>query len=247
MPGAEPLSATGTVGHGVLVLHGFTGNPQSMRPLAEACVEAGFSVEMPLLPGHGTAVSDIIPTRYSDYLRAADDTYLGLAGRCEKVVVAGLSMGGTLALSLAIAHPEIAGAVLVNPLVEPPAESFVEMFRTTLQQGTETFPGIGSDIAKEGVTELSYPETPIAALLSLFDAVGEQAEKLGEVTCPVLLYSSRQDHVVPPSNGDFLASALGGPVERVFLERSYHVATIDHDGPSIAAGLVGFARKLCGL
>ena len=66
LPGAEPWSAAGG-SHGVLVLHGFTGNPQSMRPLAEACAAAGFTVELPLLPGHGTAVEDMVPTRWEDW------------------------------------------------------------------------------------------------------------------------------------------------------------------------------------
>lgn len=230
--------------HGVLVLHGFTGNPQSMRPVAAAAAAAGFSVEMPLLPGHGTEVADMVPTRFSDYLAGAEGAYAVLASRCDRIVAMGLSMGGTLCLNLALAHPEVAGLVLVNPLVEPPAGSFVEMFRTTLEGGMETFPGIGSDIAMEGTRELAYPETPIAALLSLFEAVGVLAERLGSVTCPVRLYSSRQDHVVPPSNGDFLVARLPGPVERIFLEKSYHVATLDYDGPDIASGTAEFARAV---
>ena len=48
------------------MLHGFTGNPQSMRPLAEALAAAGYTVDLPLLPGHGTAIEDMIPTRWAD-------------------------------------------------------------------------------------------------------------------------------------------------------------------------------------
>ena len=62
IPGCEPWSADGGP-HGVLVLHGFTGNPQSMRGLAEAFAAAGFTVELPLLPGHGTSVDDMIDDR----------------------------------------------------------------------------------------------------------------------------------------------------------------------------------------
>src|SRR5262249_42976534 len=118
MPGAEPWSAAGGP-NGVLVLHGFTGNPQSMRPLAEAFAAAGFAVDLPLLPGHGTAVEDMVPTRWADWSGAADKAYSDLAARSDKVVVAGLSMGGTLTAWLAARHPEIAGIVLVNALVQP--------------------------------------------------------------------------------------------------------------------------------
>src|SRR3954449_6631554 len=125
MPGAEPFSAAGGP-DAVLVVHGFTGNPQSMRPLAEAFAAAGFTVELPLLPGHGTAIEDMIPTGWADYSAAAEAAYQDLAGRCQKVVVAGLSMGGTLTVWLAAQHPEIAGIVLVNALVDPPDPSLKE-------------------------------------------------------------------------------------------------------------------------
>src|SRR5580658_3749695 len=98
LPGAEPFAASNGP-HGVLVLHGFTGCPQSMRPLAEAFADAGFSVELPLLPGHGTGVEDLVPMRWPDWMAAAEAAYLDLAARCDRTVVAGLSMGGTLACS----------------------------------------------------------------------------------------------------------------------------------------------------
>jgi carboxylesterase len=243
IPGAEPGSWAGGP-NGALVLHGFTGNPQSMRPLAEAFATAGFTVEMPLLPGHGTVIADMIPTRWEDWSGAAEAAYEDLAGRVERVVVAGLSMGGTLTCWLATRHPEIAGIVVVNPAVEPPADSFLDIFRGSLDAGLEVITGIGNDVADPGVTELAYPETPLAAGLSLFQAVTDVSERLSEIRCPVLLLASPQDHVVPPSNADFLVAHVGGPIERVALERSYHVATIDYDKDEIQQRAVAFSEKV---
>ena len=79
IPGAEPYSATGDA-RGALVLHGFTGNPQSMRGLALALADAGFTVEMPLLPGHGTEIADMLPTRWEDWSDAAEAAYTGAGG-----------------------------------------------------------------------------------------------------------------------------------------------------------------------
>jgi carboxylesterase len=242
LPGAEPFSARGGP-EGVLVIHGFTGSPQSLRPLAEALAGAGFSVELPLLPGHGTDVSDLIPCRWDDWAGTVEAAFAELSGRCRTVALAGLSMGGTLACWLASRHPEVAGLVLVNPMVEPPAESFVEMLENFLSVGP-TMAAIGSDIALEGGTELSYPETPLAPLRSLLDAVGALAAQLGEIRCPVLLFTSPQDHVVPPTSSDFLAERVSGPVERVVCARSFHVATLDYDGPETAARAVEFCRKV---
>jgi carboxylesterase len=243
IPGAEPFSHTGG-SQGVLVVHGFTGNPQSMRPLAEVFVGEGYTVELPLLPGHGTAVEDMVPTRWPDYAEAVEAAYLDMARRCDAVAVVALSMGGTLACWLAERHPEIVGLVVVNPFIDPPAESYREVLRGILEAGTEVAPGVGSDIAKEGSTELAYPGSPIAAALSLFDGIDAVAAGLGKITCPVLLLSSRNDHVVPSSSGDVLVAGVSGPIERVWLERSYHVATLDYDAELIESRALTFVRAV---
>jgi carboxylesterase len=242
LQGAEPYSATGD-SRGALVLHGFTGNPQSMRGLAVAFADAGFTVEMPLLPGHGTAVEDMLPTRWEDWSSAAESAYVDLAARCEAVVVVGLSMGGSLTAWLGEHHPEIAGLVLVNPLIVPPAE-LAEGVKALIEAGEETIPGIGSDIALEGSVESAYDLLPLQAALSLFDGVTQVEAQLESVVSPVLLFNSTQDHVVDPVSSERLAEKVKGPVERIVLERSFHVATLDYDKDEIEARSVAFATEL---
>jgi carboxylesterase len=106
--------------------------------------------------------------------------------------------------------------------------------------GDEVAPGIGSDIALEGAVESAYPELPLRAALSLFEGVAEVEARLGSVTCPVLLFSSTQDHVVDPKSSEVLKAGAKGPVEQVVLERSYHVATLDFDKDEIEARTVEF-------
>ncbi len=240
IPGAEPYSASGDA-RGALVLHGFTGNPQSMRGLALALADAGFTVEMPLLPGHGTDIADMLPTTWTDWSEAAEATYAGLASRCDSVVVVGLSMGGTLSVWLAERHPEIAALAVVNPLVSPPDADSVGFIQAMIDNGDEVAPGIGSDIAMEGAVESAYPGLPLRAALSLFAAAAEVEASLESVTCPVLVFTSVQDHVVDPASSDALAARVKGPVERVSLERSFHVATLDHDKDEIESRTVAFA------
>jgi carboxylesterase len=243
LPGAEPFSAPGGP-HGALVLHGFTGSPQSMRGLATACAAAGFAVELPLLPGHGTTVEDMATTGWDDWVATAEAAYQDLAARCDRVVVAGLSMGGTLTAWLAAAHPEIAGIVVINPAIDPPAPSFIEMLRGILESGTTVMPAVGNDIADPDETELAYDGVPVASMLSLVERGEELYARLGDISCPVLIMNSPQDHVVPPVSSDVLASKVSGPVERVSLERSYHVATLDYDKGEIESRAVEFARKV---
>lgn len=245
LAGAEAWTHTGNSRHGALCIHGFTGNPSSMRGVAESFAAAGYHVELPRLPGHGTAVADMVPTRWSHWTAEVEAAYQRLASRCDRVVVAGLSMGGSLTLWTALEHPEVAGIVCVNPAAQPQAPEVVEMVQEMIASGTEVMPGIGSDIADPDVVEISYPETPLRPLLSLVqDGVTPMVSRYGSSTVPMLLITSRNDHVVDPVQSDQLAEQWGGPVERIMLDRSFHVATQDYDKELIFDAAVSFAGRV---
>ena len=240
LPGAEPFSAQGGP-HGALVIHGFTGTPQSMRELAERFAATGLAVELPLLPGHGTALEDMAATGWDDWCAAVELAYTELASRCTKVVVAGLSMGATLTCWLAERHPEIAGIVCINPAVEP---ALPEVREAIAAAGNAVLPAIGSDIAAPDSTELAYAGMPAACLLSLFDGQEEVAPALADIACPVLIFTSREDHVVPTTASELLAARATGPVEHFWLERSFHVATLDYERDEILARSASFAERV---
>jgi carboxylesterase len=247
IPGAEPWSHTAGAGApGALCIHGFTGNPGSMRGVAEAFAAAGFHVELPRLPGHGTHVDDMVPTTWADWTGAAEAAYQSLAARSSSVVVAGLSMGGALTLWTGSQHPEVSGLVCINPATQPQAADVIEMLEDFLEQGMTVIPGIGSDSADPDVKETAYEGTPIKPLLSLMGGLTEIAAQYGSMKMPLLLLSSPQDHVVDPAQADFLESSYAGPVERVLLERSYHVATLDYDKDLILERAVAFGRTVTG-
>lgn len=242
LPGAEAWSAEGGPA-GVLVLHGFTGCPHSMRGLAEACAAAGYAVELPRLPGHGTTVDDMETTRWPDWYAAAESAYDGLRGRCESVVVAGLSMGGTLAATLAAKRPEIAGLVAINPAVEA-LGAIREQVEQSLAGGVTRWPAIGDDIADPDQKELAYDEVPVAAMGSLVDAVEALQPLLPEIRCPVLCLWSPQDHVVTNASSRVLVDSVSGPSRLVRLERSYHVATLDYDRRQVFDETVAFVAEV---
>jgi carboxylesterase len=215
-----------------------------MRPIAEQLANRGYTVELPLLPGHGTAITDLIPTRWEDWSGAAEAAYQDLAARCARVAVVGLSMGGGLTVWLAEHHPEITGIALVNPLVQPIDPELREAGLQLLDAGVEVIDGIGNDIAKDGVNELSYSSTPLAAAASLMDGLEGVAEDLTTISCPVLVLTSRQDHVVTTDNSELVADRVAGTVEHFWLERSYHVATLDFDADVIEAETIRFLETV---
>lgn len=252
LPGAEAWSHEAQVAAegpapGFLALHGFTGNPSSMRGFAEAMAAAGFHVEVPRLPGHGTTIEDMLATRWSDWTGEVEQAYQRLAARAGGLVVGGLSMGGALALWTARRHAEVQGLVLVNPITKLMVPEVREMLAEMLQQGTLVVPGIGSDIADPDAHEITYDDTPIRPLISLLDdGVGPQDESYGELKMPLLLFTSRRDHVVEPAQSEHLAAIYGGEVDHRWLERSYHVATQDFDRDAIFLAAIEFARRVTG-
>ena len=241
LPGAEPIDLPGGP-IGALLSHGFTGTTQSMRPWAEHLAAAGLTVSAPRLPGHGTRWQDMNATRFSDWYGEVERAFEDLQARCDSVFVMGLSMGGTLALRLAELRPsDVAGLVLVNASLGTDRKD--AKLAPMLSKVVPSFPGIGSDIKKQGETELAYARIPLKAAASLQKAWPVVCADLSKITCPVLVYRSRVDHVVPPVSGELLLKGLaGGTVQERVLEDSYHVATLDNDAPTIFAGSVDFVR-----
>ena len=242
LPGAEPFAADGSE-IGVVLSHGFTGSPQSLRPWAEHLAAAGLTVRLPRLPGHGTRWQDLNDTRWPDWYGELERAFDDLRGRCRQVFGMGLSMGGTLVIRLAEQRPaEVAGLVLVNPSLGTERKD-VKFALPLLHRVVPSLAVIGSDIRKPGVTELAYERTPLRAMHSLSRLWPPVVADLGLVTAPVLLYRSRVDHVVEPMSGRLLRDgASSTEVSEVILEDSYHVATLDHDAPTIFAGSLEFVR-----
>lgn len=245
MPGCEEISHAAGSGVGVLVVHGFTGSPYSVRGVADAMIAAGFDVEAPRLPGHGTVVDDMLPTRWGDWSNEVRRARERLAARTDRIVLIGQSMGATLALWSLLHDPESVGVVCINPLTRARSVDEIAMIDDLLDDGYAIAPGSGSDIADPAAHDVSYDGTPLAPIRSLLvDGVAPITSRFGELTMPLRIFSSRIDHVVDPADGDHLADTWGGDVERIWLERSYHVATRDFDRVVVEAGSVEFVRKV---
>jgi carboxylesterase len=245
LPGAEPYSHDGSP-VGVVLSHGFTGSPRSLRPWAEHLAGAGYTVRLPRLPGHGTTWQDLNRTRWQDWYAAADAAFRELHERCEQVFVGGLSMGGTLVTRLAQDHgPRVAGLVLVNPAYK--LDDVRLRALPLLQALVPSIAAIGNDIKKPGQDEGAYPRTPLKALHSQTQLWAEVVRDLPEVTQPVLLLHSAEDHVVPPSSSELLLARVSSTdVTEILLQDSYHVATLDNDAPRIFEESVAFIERLSG-
>lgn len=245
LPGAEPFTAEGGR-TGVLLSHGFTGSPASMTPWAKHLAGLGFAVSVPLLPGHGTTWQDMNRTRWTDWYGTLDTALTELRATCDRVVVAGLSMGGCLALRLAEQRPaDVDALVLVNPAVN--VKRLDIKLVPVLQWIVPSMPGIGNDIKKPGQDEVGYDRTPLKALASQVTMWKDVRAGLPTVTQPLLMFRSADDHVVDETSASIILDGVSSDVaELVTLTDSFHVATLDNDAPLIFDRTAAFIAEHVG-
>ena len=241
IPGAEPFRVDAGPA-GALLVHGFTGSPASMRPMGEWLSRHGISVVGPRLPGHGTTWQDLEGTTWPGWEREADAALTELAGRCSPVIVVGLSMGGTLALHLGATRSDvIAGVVCVNPDIHRPELALAGLVRIF----TRTTKGVGNDIKKPGQDEIVYDRVPLKAAAQLGKLYRTAERELPSMRLPLLVFSSREDHVAKPSNSKLIMERVGTTrKELVPLTNSYHVATLDYDAEMIFERTLEFVNAL---
>ncbi|OFW58034.1 MAG: hypothetical protein A2W01_10575 [Candidatus Solincola sediminis] len=231
---------------GVLVLHGFTGCNQSMRILGEGLAKAGYTVSGPRLPGHGTSIEDMSARTWQEWTGEAERALDDLSRRCDKVFVEGLSMGGTIALFLGERQADkISGIMTINAPVAKlnPLLPITLMNQYILKK--QTIPGVGSDVKDPNCKEMAYEKVPARAAAQLYKLMKLTKKELPRIQSPILIFESREDHVVPTSNGPFVLEKVASQdKELVWLADSYHVATIDNDKDEIIRRSVQFINRL---
>ncbi len=249
-PHAAPLSVaarpelTGGRRIGVLLSHGFTGSPYSMRPWGEHLAERGYAVEVPRLPGHGTSWQEMNRTGWADWYAEVSRAFEKLSAENDAVVAGGLSMGGALVLRLAADHSDrLAGVVVVNPAVSTLRKDVLAL--PVLKHVVPAFPGIVNDIKKPDTDEHGYAKSPLKAAASMMSGWKALRGDLGRITTPLLYLRSTVDHVVDDSSEPIILDGVSSADVTVRrLENSYHVATLDHDASTIFEESAAFVARV---
>jgi carboxylesterase len=224
------VQGTGKNEHvGVLLVHGFTGSPASMRPWGEFLHSKGYTVRVPLLPGHGTQPEDLNKVKWQEWPAKVEFELSELRKTCDVVFLVGLSMGGGTVLNVAASiDNEIAGLILVNPMIHVKGVPVELAFFLSRFQKMRT--SVGDDIKRPGITEWGYDALPTRGVYQLLKMLRITRGNLGKITVPVQLFHSVDDHTLPVTNTEIILSEIGSTNKsRIELVNSYHVATMDYD------------------
>lgn len=228
---------------GVLVIHGITSTTSSMEYLAKQFADAGYNVELPGLTGHGTKWQDMNSIKYSDWVDDLEKALTKLEERCSKIFLCGLSLGGGLALYLTGKHPEIAGTILINHAAK--FTSPIMWFVPILRKFIKSVPAVASDIKDPDSKEIAYERTPTNGVNEMLKMLKEVKKMLPDIKQPVIIFKSREDHIVPKISATFTMDNIGSSdKELIWLENSYHVAPLDYDKELIAKKSKKFIGRL---
>ena len=229
---------------GILVIHGFTGSPESIRPWAQGFGDAGFTVLAPALPGHGTTVDDLNRTQWNDWYKRVENAFLELKSSCDRVFVAGFSVGGALALRLAqIRGSEMEGVLLCNAAIFDDRAflrllPLVKHFLPTTKSGA-------MDVKRQGVIRHSYDRMPLRALDSLRKLWKTVEENLFMVDVPLMVSYSVEDHVVHPVNSEtIIDNVYSSTIREVIFEDSYHNVAWDNDAEVLIEESIQFVHDV---
>jgi carboxylesterase len=254
----SPLSIAGDE-RGVLCLHGITGTPYEVRPLAEALGRLGCSVEAPMLAGHGNSLRELALSRWGDWLQSAQRAMEAVSARAggRPIAICGFSMGGLLALRLARMFPERVAALVVMaaPLRLRRMQVMGIRAACRLPVDFRSLPAVcipklkGSDISDVSLRRQNpgLRAFPLAALENLLDLMDSVRADLPSIRMPTLVVHGRHDHTVPMDDSFELTGSLASDViERLWLERSYHIVTLDVERSVLIDTVTKFLGRYAG-
>jgi carboxylesterase len=257
----QPLRLAGKSGHGVLLVHGLTGAPAEMKPLAKRLARRGFEVAAPLLAGHGVDEATLLKTTWRDWLDGLCRAYDAFAAEVDTVHVAGICVGGALGLMLAAERPAIRAAAVYSMTFEydgwnmprfavaaPVIQLVADLPGVRRLAWAETHPyglkderlrGL-AERAPGGLIEGAIDRLPLGALYQMY-RMGRRLERIGKaIETPTLILHARDDDMSHPRNAYRLEKALGGPTRLHLLDDSYHMIHVDQERDRVAAMTAAF-------
>ncbi|PPC98526.1 MAG: esterase [Hyphomicrobium sp.] len=251
---------------GILLFHGISGMPEEFRYLSNTLEREGYVVSAPLIPGLGCGTDVAHLAKWEDWLSAAEKAFFALEGKCDRVIVGGLSAGATLALELCNRYQDrVAGVVLLAPTLKVNGFSIPWTFKlfTLCQQSIVARLFNFSEREPFGLKDERIRKMAMDAMRAASVGTADQffqvngmifyqlrrlrrqlIGKLSNISRPTLIIHPRDDDQSSVTNALYLQTRLSGPMEVLILDDSYHVVTLDKQRQIVAERDSSFAARL---
>lgn len=239
-PGLDrtPINITGG-DTGILLLHGYTGAPPELRPMAEFLGERGMTVVAPLLPGHGTTPEDLNTRSWREVAQAASEALYDLQSRCSTVFVGGLSMGALLTLHLGQRASGIAGLITMAPALylRDPLHHLLPLAKYVVSSLPKSRdPKLSVQDMDSAHLLWSYERNPLAFAAEVLGLMHSVRDNLNQIRQPILIAYGAHDRTVPIKAAYQLAEASKHPAtELVILSNSGHCVSVDQEREELIA------------
>jgi carboxylesterase len=250
---------------GVLLIHGLGGTPTELRFIAQSLARCGHTVLCSQLAGHCGTPEELRRSTWQEWDASVQEAHDRLRETCDVIVAGGLSMGGILALQLAQKRPEaVHGLLLYAPTLALDGWSMPWYSRALpYVRGLPT--GLDFELAErepyglkdERVRALVLSSmqsgdsgqagvfnTPMRSFAQFNKLVAVVKRDLGKVRQPALIVHPRDDDMASLKNAHYLQAHLGGLVDSVILDDSYHMVTLDQQRQIVAERSAGFVARI---
>lgn len=240
---SNPFFHRGNNNIGILLIHGFTGTPSELIPLGDYLKDRGYTVNAPLLSGHGTTPEDMRATRWTDWWNSVLDGYDKLAASDIKNIYAiGLSMGGCFSLYLSL-YRDVAGVVSMC------APVWIRDYKVKLVDWVRFFiPYVKRTVPKPEYVEqylIPYDRTPLDCIVSLKSYLSSFRKSLSKINVPALILQSRNDESILPESAIYIYENISSSKKRLsWYERSGHIITVDRERDKLFSEINDFLSEL---
>lgn len=235
---------------GILLLHGYTGAPPEVRPMAEYLGAKGMTVRAPLLPGHGTTPADLNPRHWRELAQAAGDALFDLQSRCETVFIGGLSMGALLTLHLGQSVSGIAGLIPMAPALylRDPLHRLLPIARYLVESLPKSDdPNLSVEDERCAPLLWSYDRNPVRFAAQVVALMHHVRDRLEDLRLPMLVFHGQHDRTVPARAARVLVQSSRHPsTELVLLTRSGHCLSVDVEREQVFAKAWHWMQALAG-
>nr|WP_077625229.1 alpha/beta fold hydrolase [Sediminibacillus massiliensis] len=230
---------------GCLCIHGFTGGPYEVDPLAEYVREnTDWLVKVPCLPGHGDTLN-LKGVTFDQWVSAAEDEFRMLEKQCEQVFVVGFSMGGMIASYLAAKYP-VAKLALLSP-----AGKYIDIKQMGVELGSFFVKGLKGELDNDPMFnnyKCKWGSVPFKAMIEFQKCVRFTRPYLENIECPVLIAQGRQDSLVPFKTLHYLDKEISGAdTELILYDKSKHMICLGEQKEELIQTVFSFLTRRKGV